>query len=135
MKDYLFAYGTIAEHNGPQEIAGAVRQLKYVGDGFVFGRLYDLAEYPGVILENHRRHKIFGKIFEVPAGSSVLEQLDAYEGFNPRRPTDSLFVRRRTAIRRPKQPVLKGWVYEYNEPIESLPMIENGRHSKMSVGR
>jgi gamma-glutamylcyclotransferase (GGCT)/AIG2-like uncharacterized protein YtfP len=133
MKDYLFAYGTIAEDNAPQEIAGAVRQLKYVGDGFIFGRLYDLGECPGAVLQHSRHHKIFGKIFEVPAGSTALARLDAYEGFNPYRPSESLFVRRRTAIGRPKQRTLRGWVYEYTRPIESLPMIENGRYSKVSV--
>ena len=89
MKDYLFAYGTLAETHPPPEIATAVKRLKYVGDGFIFGRLYDLGEYPGAVLENERRNKVFGKIFEVPRGRTLFERLDGYEGFDPHRPARS----------------------------------------------
>ena len=56
MKDYLFAYGTLAEDRVPLEIASAVKRLKYVGDGFIFGRLYDLGDYPGAVLESERHN-------------------------------------------------------------------------------
>lgn len=133
MKDYLFAYGTLAEEHAPQEIAGAVTQLRYVGQGFVFGRLYDLGEYPGAVLEGDRHHKIFGKIFELPADAALLERLDAYEGFDPKRPSKSLFLRRRTAISRPGKSRLKGWVYEYNGNVKSVRKIENGQYTRGAV--
>ena len=50
MKDYLFAYGTLADDTAPKEIAAAMKRLKFAGEGFVFGRLYDIGEYPGAIL-------------------------------------------------------------------------------------
>jgi len=133
MRDYLFAYGTIAEDNVPPEISDIVKKLKSVGEGFIFGQLYDLGEYPGAILEHNQRHKIFGKILELPAKNKLLEQLDAYEGFDPKRPSTSLFVRKRTRIQRPKRSAVTGWVYEYNGAVDSLPMIKEGRYSNLSV--
>ena len=133
MKHYLFAYGTLAGTHVPQEIATAVKRLKYVGDGFIFGRLYDLGEYPGAVLETERQNKIFGKIFEVPRDPSLLKRLDGYEGFNPNRPARSLFIRRRTTISRPNQPPLTGWVYEYNGSINSHPAVKDGHYVKTST--
>jgi gamma-glutamylcyclotransferase (GGCT)/AIG2-like uncharacterized protein YtfP len=133
MKDYLFAYGTLAEIHPPQKIATTVKRLKYVGDGFIFGRLYDLGEYPGAILESESRNKVFGKIFEVPPDRTVLKRLDGYEGFDPLRPARSLFIRRRTTLSRCDQPPLTGWVYEYNGSVNSQLVIKGGHYAKGSV--
>jgi gamma-glutamylcyclotransferase (GGCT)/AIG2-like uncharacterized protein YtfP len=133
MKDYLFVYGTLADDRAPREIAATVKRLKYVGEGFIFGQLYDMGEYPGAILDNARRDKVFGKIFELVADAAVLERLDEYEGFDPARPKTSLFLRKRTAINRPNQPPLTAWVYEYNGHVKSASVIKTGRYSKVSV--
>lgn len=133
MKDYLFVYGTLAGENAPREIADTVRKLKYVGKGFVLGRLYNLGKYPGAILEDKARHKIFGKIFELPSDRKLLNRLDAYEEFDPKRPAKSLFVRKQTSISRPNRKKVKGWVYEYNGKVEARPLIENGRYSRKAA--
>jgi gamma-glutamylcyclotransferase (GGCT)/AIG2-like uncharacterized protein YtfP len=132
MREYLFAYGTLADDT-PQEIAATVKQLKFVGEGFIFGRLYDVGEYPGAVLDDTRRSKVFGKIFEIGADPSLLQRLDKYEGFNRRRPAKSLFVRKRIVINRPNKAPLTGWVYEYNRDLKSTPVIKTGRYSKVSV--
>jgi|SRR5262249_10848525 len=132
MKRYLFAYGTLAEDQVPAEIAAAVRKLKCIGEGFVRGRLYDLGHFPGAVLSGRPTDKVIGKIFELPEDRALLNKLDAYEGFEPGRPRQSLFVRKRTSILRPKQSPLTGWVYEYNGDVKSFPIIKNGRYPKLS---
>jgi gamma-glutamylcyclotransferase (GGCT)/AIG2-like uncharacterized protein YtfP len=132
MKDYLFAYGTLADDT-PQEIAATMRRLKFVGEGFVSGRLYDIGAYPGAVLDDTHGDKVFGKIFELPADGSLLERLDEYEGFDSQRPTTSLFLRKRTAINRRNRPPLAGWVYEYNGDVKSASIIKTGRYSKVSA--
>ncbi len=131
MKQYLFAYGTLAE-NAPEKIADAVEQLKYVGEGFIRGRLYDLGAYPGAIWSGRAEEKVFGKIFELPSDRGLLARLDAYEGFIPDQPRRSLFVRKRTTIGRPRRDSLKGWVYEYNREVKSRPIIRNGQSSRFA---
>ncbi len=135
MNDYLFAYGTLAEDNAPAEIAGTVKELKCIGEGFISARLYDAGEYPAAVLSSRPADKVFGKIFEIPADGRVLERLDAYEGFDPDRPRQSLFVRKRTAILRSNDKNLTGWVYEYNGNVKSLPQIKDGSYSNATTGR
>jgi len=93
MKQYLFVYGTLTEKLAPAEISATLKKLKYVGDGFVHGRLYDLGEYPGAILGRTGHSKVFGKIYELPDDPAVLRQLDRYEEFFPSNRSKSLFVR------------------------------------------
>jgi gamma-glutamylcyclotransferase (GGCT)/AIG2-like uncharacterized protein YtfP len=133
MKDYLFGYGTLAAENAPREIAGTVKKLKCLGEGFIFGRLYDLGEYPAAVLDSSPRSKIFGKIYELPDDPRLLDRLDAYEEFDSEHPARSLFVRRQASINRPNKQKVKGWVYEYNGDVRSLPRIRNGRDSKMAA--
>lgn len=132
MKDYLFAYGTLAEDPAPSEIAATMKQLKFVGEGFVLGRLYDMGEYPGAVLDD-TGNKVFGKIFEFVGNSGALDQLDKYEGFEAKQPVTSLFVRKRNMIMRANQPPLTGWVYEYNGDVKSASIIKTGRYSKVSA--
>ena len=133
MKDYLFTYGTLAEDKAPHQIVAAVKQLKPVGRGYIFARLYDLGEYPGAVLDHSKRHKVFGKIFELPADPKLLGRLDEYEAFDRKRPAASLFVRKRTAINRSNCPPVTGWVYEYNRDVNSSSTIKSGRYWKVSV--
>lgn len=129
MSDYLFAYGTLAE-KPPAKISALIGQLKPVGEGYVYGRLYDVGEYPGAILDGGTRSRVFGKIFELSPDRAVLKQLDSYEGFDPEDRRTSLFVRRRASISRTKQPPLRAWIYEYNRDVGSLPLIKSGHYAK-----
>ena len=132
MNQYLFAYGTLADANPPRKIATVVKKLKCLGKGYIFARLYDLGEYPGAVLDDSKRHKVFGKIFKVGDDSELLTQLDDYEAFDPKRPEGSLFVRKRSAINRANHPPLTGWVYEYNRSINSEPLIKHGDYARIS---
>lgn len=133
MKDYLFAYGTLADCTAPREITATVKRLKCVGEGFILGRLYDIGEYPGAVLADPGDGKVFGKIFELSGDASLLMRLDEYEGFDPKRPTTSLYLRKRVTIYRPNRSPLIGWAYEYNRDVNSACVIKTGRYSKVTV--
>ncbi|HTK39042.1 MAG TPA: gamma-glutamylcyclotransferase family protein [Pyrinomonadaceae bacterium] len=132
MKQYLFTYGTLTEELAPQEIYRSVKKLKYIGNGFVYGRLYDLGKYPGAIFDRFHESKIFGKIYELP-DSQILKEFDNYEEYDPNKPTKSLFVRKQVLINRSNQKKIKAWVYEYNRDVGKSPLIENGRFTKIAA--
>src|SRR5579862_1521398 len=91
---HLFVYGTLSPRHAPPEIAATVRRLRPVGAASVRGRLYDLGEYPGAVLNKNSRSVIRGEVFELPGDQNTLTSLDDYEGFEPAKPGSSLFVRR-----------------------------------------
>ncbi|MGH9671014.1 MAG: gamma-glutamylcyclotransferase family protein [Terriglobales bacterium] len=135
MEQYLFLYGTLLPERAPAEVAKAVRQLRRIGRGSVSGKLYDLGEYPAAILDKRSRSRISGEIFEVPGGPAVLKTLDKYEGFNPRHPRASLFVRKRWPVVFQNGKKLNCWLYVYNRNPGSAPRIEYGdyRHARQNI--
>ena len=114
MSEFLFTYGTLRPGHAPEEIAPTVAKLRAVGNGFVYGTLYDLGAYPGAILDPASTRKISGSVFEIPNDPSVLQQLDAYEEFDSSALEESLFVRTLCAVELESGGMLQCWIYVYN---------------------
>lgn len=132
---YLFVYGTLQPGRAPAEIAPIVRRLRTVGDGFVRGHLYDLGEYPGVVLDE-TGEEIPGKIFRLPEEPEVLKRLDEYEEFDAAQPEGSLFVRKECPVtRRNGNKNLICWVYVYNQHAGVAPNTVSGDFPKTRNGR
>ena len=127
MGDYLFAYGTLQPDHTPGEIAHAVGKLEPVGKGSVRGVLYDLGEYPGAVLRPSSRKKIFGTVFRLSGDPNVLRELDEYEGFDPKAPEASLFVRSLHPVTLTRGETLRCWVYEYNKEPGAGRVVATGR--------
>ena len=62
MSKYLFSYGTLRCGHAPEEIAPVVERLRPAGTGFVLGQLYDLGEYPGIVLDSRSPQRVFGDV-------------------------------------------------------------------------
>ncbi|HWB32771.1 MAG TPA: gamma-glutamylcyclotransferase family protein [Acidobacteriaceae bacterium] len=112
----LFIYGTLHPDRAPREIAPVARRLKPCGMATVRGRLLDLGEYPGLLLEDaagDRAREVPGELFEVP-DAAALARLDAYEDYRPGEEAASLFLRVRTTATSADGSRLFCWVYVYN---------------------
>lgn len=133
--EYLFVYGTLLPDKAPAEIAPIVRRFRMVGDGSVRGRLYDLGEYPGVVLDETGQ-EIPGKIFRLPEEPEVLKRLDKYEEFDTTQPEGSLFVRKQCPVTRKNgSKKLICWVYVFNPHAASASTLRPGDFSKSRTGR
>jgi gamma-glutamylcyclotransferase (GGCT)/AIG2-like uncharacterized protein YtfP len=114
MPDYLFAYGTLQPGLAPPEIAATAARLRPVGSGFVYGELYELDGYPGAAPDARSKNRIPGTVLELPEDAGVLARLDAYEGYDPRSPERSEFVRVRQTVELGGGGRLECWIYRYN---------------------
>jgi gamma-glutamylcyclotransferase (GGCT)/AIG2-like uncharacterized protein YtfP len=123
---YLFAYGTLLGGLRPAAIARVADRLAVVGPATVRGRLYDLGEYPGLVLDP-AANDVHGAIFTVP-DDAVLAALDAYEGFEPDRRDRSLFVRTRVVATLADGRSCDSFVYVYNRDPAGAPVIASGRY-------
>jgi gamma-glutamylcyclotransferase (GGCT)/AIG2-like uncharacterized protein YtfP len=131
---YLFAYGTLQPDHAAPEIAAAVEQLRPVGKGFVRGVLYDLGEYPGAVFRGAAGRRIFGTVFRLGKDEGILRKLDEYEGFDPKAPEESLFLRELHPITLTDGRTVKCWVYAYNGKPESGRELTSGRYGKTRRG-
>jgi gamma-glutamylcyclotransferase (GGCT)/AIG2-like uncharacterized protein YtfP len=120
MPSALFIYGTLHPDRAPSEIAEAARRLKPIGRGTIRARLYNLGEYPGVILDETAPDTVTGEVFLVP-DAATLARLDWYEDFRPDDPANSLFLRTKTAVTFNDGSRETCWVYVYNREPPPAP--------------
>ncbi len=116
MKKGLFVYGTLHPDHAPDEIRSAVRRLRPIGSATVLGQLHDLGEYPA-LAKRGKRKPVTGTLFALPDDTETLQQLDAYEEFDPRKPETSLFRRRQRTVTMQDGRKERHWVYVYNREL------------------
>ena len=95
------------------------RRLRLISVCELAGLLFDADGFPAMVPgDGFFRAEVF-RILD-PA---LLPELDRYEGFDPLRPAESLYVRR--LIDLPDSPQ-KAWTYIYNRPVRGLRRIVSG---------
>ncbi|RFZ84869.1 gamma-glutamylcyclotransferase [Mucilaginibacter terrenus] len=121
-KDYLFVYGTLLQqHNAFGQYLR--KHCLPVSKGKVKGLLYDVGEYPGLILDDNAGY-VHGSIYVIES-PLIMAEIDAYEGYGPDEQQPNLYIRTRTSILT-AQGYLESWVYQYNLPVENLVLVEGG---------
>jgi gamma-glutamylcyclotransferase (GGCT)/AIG2-like uncharacterized protein YtfP len=130
MSEYLFVYGTLRPSLVPEAVQSIVGQLEVAGDGFIFGRLYDLGAYPGAVLDDSRVSKVFGTVYRLPDHEALqrelIDALDAYEGIDSASEKESLYLRKPSSATLLDGSKLACWVYVYNGDTAAATPIPDG---------
>jgi gamma-glutamylcyclotransferase (GGCT)/AIG2-like uncharacterized protein YtfP len=134
MSQYLFAYGTLQPGCAPAKVAHLAAKLRVVGEGFVRGALYDLGGYPGAIPDENSENQIAGTVMLLPEDESALRRLDAYEGFDPRSPETSEYVRELRHVELVTGDSLQCWIYIFKGKPDQSRVIASGVWGKVSGG-
>src|SRR6185437_5400829 len=118
---YLFVYGTLLQ-KGNKFAVFLNENSRFYGKGRVSGKLYDIGDYPGLILQPGSQQFVYGNIYEMAQPETTLRMLDDYESFGEDHPQPNEFIRVLTAIES-KSEVLDCWVYLYNLAVDGLQNI------------
>lgn len=122
----LFVYGTLLiNHN--QHAAYLQKHCKLVGEGETKGRLYDIGEYPGAIIDANAQQFIYGSIYLMDNTENVIRLIDEYEGLSPDEPQPHEYVRTIVDIETGNG-IVACWMYLYNWPINNFPEVQGGRY-------
>jgi gamma-glutamylcyclotransferase (GGCT)/AIG2-like uncharacterized protein YtfP len=125
---YLFVYGTLRRGLAPPVIADVVNRLRVEGPATIRGRLYDLGDYPGCVLDDEGG-AVHGVLLEI-ADPGVLEALDAYECYAAHDAAGSLFCRTVCDAVTADARVVSAWVYVYNRDLSDARLITSGRYDR-----
>ncbi|ARS89577.1 gamma-glutamylcyclotransferase family protein [Natrarchaeobaculum aegyptiacum] len=136
----IVLYGTLRRGSEKYVEFGLEDRLTYVGECTLEGLLYDLGEYPGLVLEPEVRDAegsttddgapdadrsdtlVTGELYRVD-DETVVHELDAYEGYSPANPAGSLYVRQLVRL---EEPPVDAWTYVYNRDVENAPVVTSG---------
>jgi gamma-glutamylcyclotransferase (GGCT)/AIG2-like uncharacterized protein YtfP len=125
-QQYLFVYGTLRQAFSHKMGRLVANQAIFMGPGSLQGKLYDLGAYPGVIPSNQKVDIVMGEVYALREGEELLVQLDHYEGYRPKHPERSLYLRQLKSVTLKSGTTLQAWVYIYNRPVAGRPVIESG---------
>lgn len=121
----LFVYGTLRQGFEPH-IYLRRQSARFLGQGIITGRLYDLGEYPGAVPSDLPGDEIQGELYELPDPDAHLQVLDEVEEFDPDHPETSLFVRRPAEVRLRTGEKIEAWVYFLPRKPRNARLIQSG---------
>jgi len=95
--------------------------------GTIKGKLYDIGEYPGAIIDTDEQYEITGAIYKLHHPQKALKILDDYEGYGDDQDQPNLFVRELLPVKTANGE-LNCWIYLYNLPVNGLQQITSGNY-------
>jgi gamma-glutamylcyclotransferase (GGCT)/AIG2-like uncharacterized protein YtfP len=122
-RERIFLYGTL-RRGGSRDVLKFYEGAFFAGGARLRGTLYDLGEYPGLILDD-RADFVIGELFDVTAGA--LADLDEWEGIDLENPDGGEYRRRRIEAELADGSPQPCWVYEIRpEVCAGRPVIGSG---------
>jgi gamma-glutamylcyclotransferase (GGCT)/AIG2-like uncharacterized protein YtfP len=121
----IFVYGTLRQGFGLNYLLNFAR---FHSDGYVYGTMYDLGSFPGIILSNDKTKKVVGEIYFID--KDTLNKLDHVEGFSPDNLEHSLYIRKPVIIFNSNHEEEFGYIYEYNKKYDGTKIVESGDWSE-----
>lgn len=132
MGDWLVVYGSLMRdlpatsetHEADLlDRLGVGPGLRRVGPCRVVGSLFDLGPHPALRRGPSDEGTVRGELHAI-LDPRVLAALDAFEGYDPRDPAGSDYLRERVALLEPRG--VLAWIYVYNRTLEPERRIESG---------
>jgi gamma-glutamylcyclotransferase (GGCT)/AIG2-like uncharacterized protein YtfP len=124
----LFIYGTLLD-SGNSYATYLKQHCPSLQQGKFKGRLYDMGEYPGAVINTSCNQYVYGRIYQMDDPDKILKFIDDYEGFGDDQEQPNLFLRVLTIIET-TDGLVECWVYVYNLPVDGLLRIESGRYKQ-----
>lgn len=116
--EHLFVYGTLLRQSKTAMSSLLLSNSKFIDAATVQGILYDIGEYPGLILSNKSKDQVKGELFQLNNPDKLIKELDAYEGSEYRKVIASVYLKDGTT--------LKSWLYIFCLPTDTFTCIESG---------
>jgi gamma-glutamylcyclotransferase (GGCT)/AIG2-like uncharacterized protein YtfP len=123
----LFVYGSLRSGFKSPVYEYISRFFKFIGDGKVQGRLYDMGSYPAGVPGGNDSY-IIGELYQAKNEhefSWAIGQLDDYEGVSVEADEIQLYRREVTAVHINGE-VTNAWIYWYNGDVSNRSVISSG---------
>jgi gamma-glutamylcyclotransferase (GGCT)/AIG2-like uncharacterized protein YtfP len=123
----LFVYGTLRSDPSHEMFHILARHAKFLGEARVAGRLFDLGEYPGMVLQPND-NQVKGELYDVRPEhwDQVIHQLDQYEGCTDDDPEPHEYRREIVQAKLSNGRTVDAWAYVLNRPAAGLIEIPSG---------
>lgn len=126
MTQRIFVYGTLRKDSRNSMFHLLARHAQFLGHARIRGRLYDLGEYPGVLLAANQNRWVHGEVYCLNSADEVLTRLDEYEGCGPEDPKPHEIERVMGDALLDDGRTTRVWIYVYRGTLEGRQEIPSG---------
>ncbi len=92
----------------------------------MYGHLYQVDGYPGVIVPPHCRRRVHGELYHIINKDELFLLLDDYEQCSAKYPKPHEYVRKQVDVTTSSGAVCKAWSYIYDRAVAGLVRIHSG---------
>lgn len=126
--DHLFVYGTLRQSIAPsREIRHLLHhETEFLGTATVAGRLYNIGNYPGLILTEDPGEIVSGELYKIRDKRVVLNTFDQYEGSVEPFPKPWEYQRVKTEVTTDEGAKILSWLYTYQWDVKEEMRIPSG---------
>lgn len=125
MSERLFVYGTLRKDSANSMHRMLERDASFVARARIRGHLYDLGEYPGLVISDADTW-VHGDVYELADPSAMLTRLDDYEGCGPSDASPHEYERVRCEVLMDTGGSETAWVYVYRGTLVGKREIRSG---------
>ena len=116
--EYLFVYGTLLRQSQSPVSSMLSKHSSFIEKGTVRGKLYDIGEYPGIVVNDDSKKEVMGEVFKLNNSASLLKKLDSYEGKEYKRVKAHVYL--------DNGDHLTAWIYNFTHPTDDYICIKSG---------
>ena len=123
--NFLFVYGTLRQASQAPMSQVLASHSEYMDEGTIQAKLFDVGEYPAVVLSSNKNDTVIGEVFKIN-NSALLDQLDEYEGCSESDKQPHEYKRIKATAKLSNGKTVEAWIYAFNQSTDSLHLIESG---------
>ena len=124
--DRIFVYGTLMRGQCRDHVLDFDDNIISIETGQTNGLLYDLGEFPGMVLSPGATNTVTGEVFHVQDVKKSLSVLDEIEGFGGYGAKESLYIRTIVTVNDAAGNNSPAWCYLFNQHDGLDKRIESG---------
>jgi gamma-glutamylcyclotransferase (GGCT)/AIG2-like uncharacterized protein YtfP len=129
----LFVYGTLRRGFANEPAAPLHRSGQFLGRGKVRGRLYLIANYPGLVPAADGDRWVHGELYHLDSPETILDKLDKYEGCGPADPHPHQYRRETVPVLLDSGEWIDAITYVYVLPVHGKQEIPSGEFSAPAI--
>ena len=115
---YLFVYGTLRKSSGHAAHKLLYHDCIYQSDGYFYGKVYNLGDYPAAIEIENASTQVCGEIYRILNAKNLFERLDEYEECNTSYPMPHDYLRKTITVYDNQHQPFQAWCYLHNLSID-----------------
>jgi len=130
VNDLLFVYGTLRRAVGAPAHELFREHASFVDEAIIQGCLYDLGNFPGLVLSDRLTDKVQGEVYRLFTPKPTLDLLDQYEGAHGgTKPWPAQYQRLQHTVAGRQHGRLVAWVYTYALAVKEEQRVVGGDYA------